>query len=101
MRQGFNGRQVACEVDIRKRGRDDERGDQQRDDHPHAEEGIARAGGMVALFGESSFTPGAQDGGDLGHGSYLTTKGTKNTKEFMKAQITSNPTSCKYSKIGS
>ena len=75
LRQGFNGGQVACEVDIRKRGRDDERGDQQRDDHPHAEKSVARAGGMVALFGESSFTPGAQDGSDLGHGSIVKDEG--------------------------
>ena len=75
MRQGFNGGQVAREVDIRKRGRDDEYGDQQRDDHPHTEEGVTRAGGAHALFGESSLTPGAQDGGDLGHGGIVKDEG--------------------------
>ena len=75
MRESFNGGQVAREVHIRKRERDDERGDQQRDDHPHAEERIARAGCAHTLLAESSFAPGAQDGGDLGHGGIVRDEG--------------------------
>ena len=69
--------QVACEADVSERGHHDERGEQERDEHPEAENAVADARVAGMLFGKPSFTPCAQDGNGGGHGASI--QGDKET----------------------
>ena len=74
-RQDLHGGQVAREVDVAECRDDDERGNEQGQDHPRAEQGVARAGFVRLLFGDAPLASLAQDGDGGRHGSNLTTKG--------------------------
>lgn len=73
-RESLQGGQVAREADVRERARDDERGDEQRQEHPRADEETPLTGGTGALFCEPTFSPRAQDGDGGGHGDKYTGK---------------------------
>ena len=68
-------RQVAREADVGERAHDDERRRDQRQDHPQAEQGIARAGFTGMLLGNAPFAPGTEDGDGGGHGSIVKDEG--------------------------
>src|SRR5690606_29500521 len=73
-RDDLHGGQVAREPHIAEGGGDDERGGQQGQDHPRAEEEIALADFVLLSLGDAPLASRAEDGSDLGHWSYLTTK---------------------------
>jgi len=83
-RQDLHGGQVAREVDVAECRDDDERGNEQGENHPRAEQGVARAGFVLVLFGDTPLASLAQDGNGGGHGSYLTTKGQSARRDLVR-----------------
>lgn len=66
--ENLRGGQVTRETNVAEGGGDDERGGQQGEEHPRAEEGVALAGFVLVLFEDAPPAPLAQDGDGGGHG---------------------------------
>ena len=73
--------EVARKVYIRKRSDNDERGNEQRNYHPRADEETALARIAGVLLGESPLAPRAQDGEGGGHGGIV-----KACREFVEGR---------------
>lgn len=67
----FGRGQVAREVDVRKRGDGDQRGEQERENHPRAEESITSAGFIFVPPFNTTLAPRAQDRDGGRHGASI------------------------------